>query len=303
MIRMKAPVKNSVRVEIAEIRFDISGDDSVGIREDDPFFDGFITEDSGNGPDVRLSISFPSTKESMRKRGVCVYDNDKMWTMYRDEEHFWIENHPPGADRLIWLAKTNADFSEIDLYCPDDLKNTYALTNNIRYPLLQIVLMHFLAQREGALVHAAGATIRGEGCLFPGISGAGKSTLTNRLANSSRVKRLSDDRMVVRKTGGDFKTFGTPWPGDSGIAENEGAPLSAIFFIAKNPENRIVRIPPGQALERLMPVTSIPWYDRDGVTDILDFLGETVREIPAFELRFKPGAEVAELVEDFVAEL
>lgn len=295
--------ENSARIEIANIRFDIACGDFPVFQEEDPIFINFSVEKSRNKPDVNLKVSFLAEELSEKKRGRCIYDNDRMWTMYRDEENYWIENHPPGTDRPVWLAKTNCDFSEIILYCQNNFPQGRALANNIRYPLLQILLMHHLAQKEGVLIHAAGAEIHKKGYIFPGVSGAGKSTLTKQFADLNYFKLFSDDRMVVRKEDGIFKTFGTPWPGDAGVAVNDNSPLSAMVFIVQSSRNQISPLLPRQALERLMPVISVPWYDRKDVTSILDFLEDLLKEIPAFELQFKPDVEAVELLENFVAKL
>ena len=91
------------------------------------------------------------------------------------------------------------------------------VSNPVHYPLDQLLLMYTLAQREGALLHAAGVDIQGQGFIFPGKSGAGKSTLSRQLVVQKELEVLSDDRIVIRKIDGVFQAFGTPWPGDAGL--------------------------------------------------------------------------------------
>ena len=110
---------------------------------------------------------------------------------------------------------------------------------------------------------------------------------------------LSDDRIVVRKLGDGYRGYGTPWPGEAGIAANRGVSLSSVFFICHGSENRIIEVSRKDALERLFPVISIPWYDRKVVEEILDFCDGLVSHIPAFELYFKPDTEVANILENF----
>ena len=100
--------------------------------------------------------------------------------------------------------------------------------------------------------------MHGRGYFFPGKSGAGKSTLSRLLLGRDNIGMLSDDRVVARKIKGRFEVFGTPWAGDAEIAENKNVPLSGIFFIHHAEENMIKEIKPREAIERLMPVTSIP---------------------------------------------
>ena len=63
---------------------------------------------------------------------------------------------------------------QADLYFADD---------RIRFidpyfgPTIELLLMHYLAQERGVILHACGIVIDDRGILFLGESGAGKSTL------------------------------------------------------------------------------------------------------------------------------
>ena len=98
--------------------------------------------------------------------------------------------------------------------------------------------------------------------------------MTEQLAVREDIGLLSDDRIVVRKIDGVFKAYGTPWAGEAGIAVNKNVPLSGMFFINHASDNRIKEITPGQAVKRLLPVTSISWYDREIMFEILTFCEE-----------------------------
>ena len=98
--------------------------------------------------------------------------------------------------------------------------------------------------------------------------------------------------MVVRKVGGEFQAIGTPWPGDAGIAVNRRVSLSGEFFLHHVAHAGMRRIEKRKALEKLLPVASSPWYDRDVVPRMLSFSGNLMSHVPAFELRFRPNPEV-----------
>jgi len=114
---------------------------------------------------------------------------------------------------------------------------------------------------------------------------------------------LSDDRMIVRKIDGNFKAYGTPWPGDAGIAVNKSVPLRAMLFLHRGKQNEIRELTPQQALEQLLPVASIPWYDRDVLPDILDFCDDLITNVPSYELHFRPEPGVVDLLASFAAGL
>jgi hypothetical protein len=175
------------------------------------------------------------------------------------------------------------------------------VVNVLRYPLDRILLMYVLGCWEGLIVHAAGLNFQGKGFLFPGKSGAGKTTLSHLFTAREGFEVLSDDRMAVRKTGGAFKCYGTPWPGEARIAVNKGLPLAGIFFLHKSQENMIRKISLPQALARLFPVVSIPWYEKEMVPGFLDFCEDLVSGVPVYDLHFRPDEDCMKYFQEFIS--
>jgi len=175
-----------------------------------------------------------------------------------------------------------------------------AILNPVCYPLDQILLVYLLAGSGGLLVHAAGAILDDVAVVFPGHSGAGKTTLARVLLCEENVRLLSDDRVVVRRLADGFHAYGTPWPGEAGVARNLGAPLAALLFLAHGAENRIVPMSPQEALRRLLQVASIPWYNEKLVGPLLGLCEELLTEVPAYQLCFTPGESPAPTVRGFV---
>jgi hypothetical protein len=176
-----------------------------------------------------------------------------------------------------------------------------SIANPVRYPLDQILLMHTLANREGAIVHAAGLELDGIGLLFPGESGAGKSTLTRLVHGRPRVRLLSDDRIVVRHGRRGFRAYGTPWPGDALVAENTNMGLDALLFIRHGRQNRARALDGSEALRRLLPVVAVPWYDRESAEHLLAFCDSLCTAIPAYEFDAVESEDAALFLEDFCA--
>lgn len=162
------------------------------------------------------------------------------------------------------------------------------------YPLDQCLLMYRMAGTGGAILHAAGALHGGRCALFLGRSGAGKSTVSRQLQNAGGFQLVSDDRMIVRDRTGSHAAFGTPWPGEAGIALNASAPVGALFFLHKAAENRVVALSRRSAFERMLPVASIPWFDPECFPAVLGYLDRLCAEVPAFDLHFRPTPEIAD---------
>jgi hypothetical protein len=181
--------------------------------------------------------------------------------------------------------------------------NGKALVRNpVSYPLDLILLMYLLAEKRGAVVHCAGASIDGNGFIFPGCSGAGKSTLANILASRENVHVLGDDRIIARRTGNSLKVCGTPWLGTAARCRNQSAPLKGIAFPGRGQANSFKRIPTSAALEKLLPLVSVPWFDKTVMPHVLQFCGELVSATPCYELLFRPDNSVLETLDAMLAD-
>jgi hypothetical protein len=294
-----------ISLEIAGVHFVISCRDSLFLQEFPPIYQSFLKPISGNGSiTIHLRVELHDIPDigKMRK----IFDTDQSWSMYIDQNEYVMTLNPPILKKqVVWLARFNEDFSKTVVYCSDRLlretETGMRLQSPVLYPLDQLLLIHILAQNQGALIHAAGVVSHEKGYIFPGHSGAGKSTLMSKFVECQGFGLLSDDRIAVRKIDDLFMAYGTPWAGDAGIADNKSVPLAGIFFISHGSFNRIEEMEPRQALEKLMPVTSIPWYDKKMMTNVLSFCEGLISKVPAHTLFFKPDAEVVSLFEKFVA--
>jgi hypothetical protein len=179
------------------------------------------------------------------------------------------------ASELCWPALANASAATVRAH-------------PFRYPLDQMRLMYLLARHQGFVVHAAGAVLAGRGILLAGRSGAGKSTLTRLLQAAGAHALLSDDRVIVRGDGPDWWAYGTPWPGDARVANNERAPLRALCFLQQSATDALVPVSPAEAVHRLLAVASIPWFDAAAFPQVLAACEQAVKAVPAFDLCFRP---------------
>jgi len=293
-------------MEIAGVHFVITCRDSALFQEFpsiyQPFLKKNISESGSITIPIRLELYDIPDTGGMTK----IFDTDQSWSMYRGDHEYIIALNPPILDKqTVWLARCNENFSNIVVYCSDMLERETDAGRKVlspfRYPLDQLLLIHILARHRGVLTHAAGIALRGNGYIFPGCSGAGKSTLTKLLSSLKNVELLSDDRIVVRKIDGTFNAYGTPWSGELGIAANQRVPLSGIFLIRQGLAHCVKKIGPRQALEKLLPVISIPWYDRSFITEMLGLIEDLVSTVPVYELTFKKDIDVCQTFEAFVS--
>jgi len=251
--------------------------------------------------DIRIYPELPNLFdiEKLEK----IFDTEQSWSMFRKGADCFIAINPQGfKTNPICVARFDSSLKEVQIYCNNagtGIDGKKSIINPFCYPLDRLLMMYILAKKEGAMLHAAGVIINGKGYIFPGSSGAGKSTLSRQFSSDKDSAVLTDERVIVRKFNGKIKVFGTPWPGEAGIAVNRSAPLSDIFFIHHGTENKIKEIKPGEALQRLLPVTSIPWYDPEIMTKILHFCEDLISRVSTYELYFTPDDRVIDFLEEF----
>jgi hypothetical protein len=288
--------------EVAEVRLAI-GCEGMPLRETPAAWpagfacDGLTSQDSLF---VRLQVGdLPDLTGWPR-----IFLGGGAWALYGQGASRLLCSDPPELTDPVWIARWQGDAAEVVIDCsPRMLTNAEdetTIIDPVSYPLDQVLITHFLARRQGLLIHAAGVEIQGRGLLFAGRSGAGKSTITRQFMAQGYTGLLSDDRVIVRKQHSTYRAYGTPWPGDAGVAANASTPLSAIFFLRHGSVDRIRSLAPQLALERLMPVTSVLWYEPALLGPMLDTCEDLVHNVPAFDLEFMPSAAVIGDLADFV---
>jgi hypothetical protein len=254
-----------------------------------------------------LSLSFLHGSPPAAPELQLVFDSLGLWRLYRHGElyHFTVSNAELGPSPHR-VAVLDPSFAQGTVYCrtpalPDreDSRNRVVRLNPFEYPLDEVILVHYLLRGRGLHVHACGIAIDGRGFLFAGPSGAGKSTLTA-LWQPTGASLLSDDRIIIRRRHHTLQMYGTPWHGDLNICSPESAPLEKIFFLARGSENSLRPLPPVEVATLLLSCSFPPFYDREAMIFVLDFISQIIAEIPCFELKFVPDARVIDFIRESV---
>ncbi|WP_446011509.1 hypothetical protein [Candidatus Electrothrix sp.] len=192
-------------------------------------------------------------------------------------------------------------------YCGNEEKSSGKIKKYSVYPYRAsadaLLLQHSFINHQGMLIHAGGGSVRGKGMVFAGISGAGKSTLTELLSSFPTNRLFSEERLVVRFVGNQWTVWGTPWKGTGNIVRNESAPLSALFFLKQAEKTHVTALTPSQGLHRLLQVASIPWYSAEWTNKGIAVCESLIRDIPMFELAFRPDQTAIQEVEHLAASL
>jgi hypothetical protein len=232
-----------------------------------------------------------------------------MWRLFKGGATRRIAWHGNNVDGPLWLLEFTAGDGAVTVYCGEQLlageAGNRVLRNPMHYPLDQLLLIYQLTTRGQGIVHAAGLVAHGQCVIAAGRSGAGKSTLSRCWAERHGMGAvLSDDRVIMGRApgaGGTLEAYGSPWPGTLGAALNERRPARALVFLVKAPENRLVPLASREAVERLFPVASIPWFDAEYLTLALRNAERWLAGLPVYEFRFTPDADAVNALEGLSA--
>jgi len=240
---------------------------------------------------VRVDIHRPD----YRPAGRCLFDTGNAWRLWADGDTRTVEfteRARGGAPQ--WRVSWRAPLTRGEASVARDLVAGGRIDHLVQYPLDQILLTEALYAHGRVLLHAAGGDGPGGGVAFCGPSGAGKSTVTRLLGARPGYRFLSDDRLFVDlpHTGREqLRLHGTPWPGDAVVARAESTALDALCFLEHAPVTRLSALSPRAALERLLPVVTLPWFDRERIGDLIERCARLVSARPCYRLAFRPDAD------------
>lgn len=154
-----------------------------------------------------------------------------------------------------------------------------------------------LVDHSGFYLHSSAVAKDGKAFLFSGRSGMGKSTHTRLWQQEFGAETVvfNDDKPALRYLDGVWYAYGTPWCGKDGINENMKVPLAGICFLKQGSENRIRRLSPQEALQKILGLTVWQRLPLEQLDLLLSHLDHLLANIPAFELENRPEPEAARL--------
>ena len=206
----------------------------------------------------------------------------------------------PDADVRVWIENGDWQMVRGDFRAEWNPGKRYGRIHQSPNPyaidsVLRIVHTLLLAPEGGFLLHASSAIRNGKAFLFSGLSEAGKTTMA-RLAPSDAIL-LTDEASYVRKSGGEYRAFGTPFAGDFGEpGKNVSAPIAALYLLAKGPENRITPVEATEAVRRLMRNILFFTHDAELVRQVFQSACAFTAAVPVYQLSFFPDPRVWELI-------
>ena len=277
---------NSLKIGIADITISIEAD----IREDIPAVPPAYLSFIGSGKtDIHLRLhSRPPRLPSAEK----VFSCSPIWHLYRHQDlsivKVFEELDVPGSTLVF-----SEHLQTVDLYPSDRCR---CLPDPFDGPILELLMINYLALEKGVVIHACGVEKNGLGLLFAGESGAGKSTLAQLWNEAAAGQVLSDDRTIIRQKDGQFWMHGTPWHGEAKFGSPGGVKLGHCFFLGRGQTNTLEKPGAARAVRNLLTCCFPPFWDKKGMAFTMEIFNRLVNDIPCHELRFVPDRAIIEMI-------
>ena len=277
---------NKTALTIGNVSFSIVNSEHINDWEIDPSYLPFVTEEE---PDIRLNLVRGAPDDSAARKFFGSYP---IWDLYRTNGSSIIKfyNKMPGLSRALAFE---THIKEADLLFPD---STDQFVDPFYGPVLELLMINYLAQSRGAVIHSCGIKSGESGLLFVGESGAGKSTLTRLWNHAEDVEILSDDRTIVRKKDGEYWMYGTPWHGEAKFGSPQSVRLDRIYFIQHGAANSARPIKGAEPVQNLLTCSFPPYWDSEGMEFTMDFFSDLTAAVPCYEMFFKPDLGVVEYI-------
>ena len=290
------PSSYELSLKIADIVFYVSSpDQTVKLKLDEA---ALRFSCHAAGPDVQIAALWRDLSNGVIT-GRKIFDPGPSWKLYEQEDVYLFAFYTQASGSVPYkAARMSRDLTRGEVLLHTPFFNPDEALFPLDYPLDELLFVNLLSRGHGAELHACGITdAKGNGHLFVGQSGAGKSTIGRLLTEMPGYAILSDDRIAVRMKDGQPWIFGTPWHGEAEFSSPDSAPLCTILFLAKDSTNKLVPLPEATVVGRLLACSFPPFFDPKGLEFTLSFFEEMARDVPSYELRFRPDSDVLSLIE------
>ena len=247
----------------------------------------FLTDRPGADVTLRFRLERPAD------RGTLVHE--KSPRVWQEPGALRIERLPAAATKAcacVWLREDDPLSVEGCIY-PDRTGAIASLDN-----LLDASELELLLTRLGVFgLHSSLVRHReGDAILFTAPSGTGKSTQAGLWEQFAGAETLNGDRSMIRRVGGEWTAFGSPFAGTSGIYRNEYAPVRALVVLRQAPENTIRRLPLAEAFRAIYSESVLPRWHHDAHQRVISLVTEIVSELPVYLLACTPDERAVTLL-------
>lgn len=192
----------------------------------------------------------------------------------------------PGTLDPVTAVVYSSDFSKATVYINE--KEHPGAIRTINKVLQLFPIRQLLAHYHAMLLHASQIVVGNKGILFTAPSGTGKSTQAQLWQKHENIEIVCNDRVLLRKNGNCFNTYGYPIDGSSPVCSNKKYELGAIVVLRQGNENTIQRLPALKSLKLLMDQTVVDAWNKDELFIVQQDWIDLINNYPVYLLTCKP---------------
>lgn len=178
--------------------------------------------------------------------GTTLYRTPQMIVMDVEGQETRIHFLPGMQEPFAFSRRLNENHTKIQIDAR--AKNALKWDRNL---LGLFSLEHDCLLRDGFLLHASYIISNDHAIIFTAPSGSGKSTQANLWAEYQRAEIINGDRTLLYRKDRRWYASGFPVCGSSPHCLNRTAPVRAIVFLEKAPENTAHQLNGFQALRKI----------------------------------------------------
>lgn len=143
-----------------------------------------------------------------------------------------------------------------------------------------------LVDYDAFLMHSAVIEVGGQALAFAAKSGTGKSTHIRlwRERFGREIHIINGDKPIYRFMDSRLYACGTPWRGKESWGRNVSAPVKALCFLERSPENRLERLTPAEIMPRLFHQLLLP-REPERMDRFLALVDRMLEIVPCYLLR------------------
>lgn len=271
---------------IGDITISIEGNFQKGDLEVPVIYQPFLE----NGKtDITLRLHEKCLERTV---GEKIFDSPPIWSLFRNNgtSAIRIFEQMPGFGRTLVLPK---NVKSSNLYFDNPTGN---YCDPFYGPTIELLMVNYLAQKRGVIIHGCGIKQEDRGIIFVGESGAGKTTLANIWSQESDTEILSDDRTIIRRQGNHFVIYGTPWHGEGKFSSPGNAKLEQIFFIQHGRKNSISEATRVRSVTQFLKCSFPPFWNAEGLKYSMDVFSDLASSVSCRTLSFKADSSIIDYV-------
>lgn len=164
-----------------------------------------------------------------------------------------------------------------------------------------MALEHDSLLHSAFLLHSSYVIDDGRAVLFSAPSGHGKSTQADLWAAHAGAEIVNGDRTLVFYRDGVWYAGGFPVCGSSDHCLDRTAPLKALIFLEKAPDNQALALTPLQAVKQFYSQAFINRWNRADCAAVSNLLIALSQQIPIFHYRCTKEADAVTFLRQRIA--